>query len=218
MAKKKPKFYVVWKGKKPGIYTTWSEAQAQISGFAGALYKSYGSRAEAESAFRQKPHLALAKGKKTSSGSSSGSRRGPKLPSSKTIIGDSLSVDAACSGNPGPMEYQGVRTDSGERIFHQAFPLGTNNIGEFLALVHGLALLQKQGLHRVPIYTDSKIAYGWVKKGKAKSTLPHNATTASLYAMIERAENWLAENDYQNPILKWKTEVWGEIPADFGRK
>jgi ribonuclease HI len=149
MAKKKPKFYVVWKGKQPGIYATWGEAQAQISGFAGALYKSYGSRREAEAAFRQKPHLALAKGKKTSSSGSSGRRRGPKLPSSKSIIGDSLSVDAACSGNPGPMEYQGVRTDTKEQIFHQAFPLGTNNIGEFLALVHGLALLQKQGLDQI---------------------------------------------------------------------
>jgi ribonuclease HI len=217
MAKKKPKFYVVWKGKKPGIYTTWPAAQAQISGFAGALYKSYGSRSEAERAFRQRPDVALAQNKKSGSGGSR-SRSTTKLPSSPSIIRDSLSVDAACSGNPGPMEYQGVRTDSGERIFHQAFPLGTNNIGEFLALVHGLALLQKQGLNKLPIYTDSKIAYGWVKKGKAKTTLPRNATTEQLYVMIERAEAWLAENEYTNPVLKWKTEVWGEIPADFGRK
>lgn len=217
MAKKKPKYYVVWKGKKPGIYSTWAAAQAQISGFAGALYKSYGSHSEAERAFRQRPDVALAQGKK-SGVKGSGGRSGAQLPSSPSIIRDSLSVDAACSGNPGPMEYQGVRTATGERVFHQAFPLGTNNIGEFLALVHGLALLQKQGLRQLPVYTDSKIAFGWVKKGKAKTTLPRNAATEKLYEMIERAEEWLAQNEYTNPVLKWKTEIWGEIPADFGRK
>jgi hypothetical protein len=36
--------------------------------------------------------------------------------------------------------------------------------------------------------------------------------------MIERAEKWLKENRYSNKIVKWETELWGEVPADFGRK
>jgi ribonuclease HI len=144
---KKTKFYVVWQGHKPGIYTSWPEAKAQIDGFAGARYKSYPTRAEAERAQQAGPPAS----------SRGGQRRGkaPKAVNSRqNIIWRSLSVDAACSGNPGPMEYQGVDTRTKEQIFHQKFPLGTNNIGEFLAIVHGLALLQKQNLPDYPIYTD----------------------------------------------------------------
>ena len=61
------------------------------------------------------------------------------------IIKESIAVDAACSGNPGNMEYRGVYTKTKEQIFHQGpFPQGTNNIGEFLALVHGLAFFKKR--------------------------------------------------------------------------
>ena len=205
---KKNKYYVVWKGHKPGIYGSWQETQEQIFGFAKALYKGYPSRTEAEAAFRAGPG-AMQKGKKSDK---------KKVPSSKSIIWRSISVDAACSGNPGVTEYQGVRTKSKEQIFHQRFELGTNNIGEFLALVHALALLQKQELFNLPIYTDSKTAMAWVRNKKAKTTLKRDARTEQLWKMIERAETWLKTNSFKNPILKWETEKWGEIPADFGRK
>ena len=83
-------------------------------------------------------------------------------------INESLAVDAACSGNPGDMEYRGVYTATGQEIFHIG-PLkeGTNNVGEFLALVHGLALLQQKGSD-LPIYSDSRNAISWVKKRNAK--------------------------------------------------
>ena len=130
----------------------------------------------------------------------------------------SLSVDAACSGNPGLMEYRGVYTKTGEEIFRQGpFKDGTNNVGEFLALVHGLAFM-KQKNSPLPIYTDSKTAIAWVKTKKAKTKLEKNDTNAILFDLISRAEKWLAENKYSTQILKWETEVWGEIPADFGRK
>lgn len=217
MAKSKKKYYVVWKGHMPGIYDNWLKAREQIDGYAGARYKSFPTQKEAEKALAAGPSFGAAAG---SNGKKSSGKRSwaSKLPTSPSIIYNSLSVDAACSGNPGVMEYQGVLTKSKERVFHQKFPVGTNNLGEFLALVHGLALLQKQGLHQTPIYTDSAIAFGWVKKGKAKTTLERNARTEQLFVMIERAEDWLAANTYSNPILKWQTDVWGEIPADFGRK
>jgi ribonuclease HI len=189
------------------VYTDWPTAKVQIDGYKGAKYKSFTDRRQAEAAFRSgyTPHPRSRK--KTTS-----------VPTTDTVIGKSISVDAACSGNPGKMEYQGVTTSGGRRLFHRAFPLGTNNIGEFLGLVHGLAFLKKNNQPTLPIYTDSKIAMGWIRKGKCKTTLPRNAKTEALYEMIERAEAWLEQHEVTNPIYKWKTERWGEIPADFGRK
>lgn len=209
---KKKKFYVVWAGYRPGIYEDWTTTQKQISGFPGAKFKSYPTRPAAEAAFKSGPESAPP---------ATSTARKPAKSSSSTLpprIPNSLSVDAACSGNPGKMEYQGVITGDGQRIFHQAFPLGTNNIGEFLALVHALALLQRQERPDTVIYTDSKIAMGWIKKKKCKTTLVRNPKTEKLYKFIERAENWLKNNTFTNPIYKWPTKVWGEIPADFGRK
>lgn len=133
-------------------------------------------------------------------------------------INEAIAVDAACSGNPGPMEYRGIYLRTGKEIFHYGPVHGTNNIGEFLAIVHGLALLKQKGLDTMPIYSDSVNAQLWVKKKKCKTTLVRTPETAQLYNVIARAEAWLRNNTYNNPILKWPTEEWGEIPADFGRK
>lgn len=140
----------------------------------------------------------------------------PILPPS--VIADSLSVDAACSGNPGKMEYRGVDTKSGIELFHVG-PLeqGTNNIGEFLALVHGLAYLQQRDSD-IPIYSDSRNAILWIKQKKCKTKLASNAANAPIFDLIARAERWLHTHVYANAIIKWDTEKWGEIPADFGRK
>lgn len=213
MAKKK-KYYTVWEGNTPGVYDSWDACKAQIQGYPNARYKSFKSREAAEEAFRESfaDHI--------SQGSPGAPKKKTKPRADKSeadIIWDSISVDAACSGNPGIMEYQGVHTADGSQIFHKKFSLGTNNIGEFLAIVHALALFKQQSKD-TPIYTDSKIAMGWVKKKKAKTQLPRNRKTDLLHQLIERAEAWLKQNDYNNPILKWDTKNWGEIPADFGRK
>ena len=63
MAKKKPKFYVVWEGHSPGVYKTWKEAQAQIAGFSNARYKSFDSLNKAELAFLEDPNLHWGSGK-----------------------------------------------------------------------------------------------------------------------------------------------------------
>jgi ribonuclease HI len=84
--------------------------------------------------------------------------------------------------------------------------------------VHALALLKQQGKPTVPIYSDSKIAQGWIKKGKCNTKLEATGRNQAIFDLIERAEKWLAANKITNPIIKWETDVWGEIPADFGRK
>jgi len=137
-------------------------------------------------------------------------------------IGDpvlpSYSVDAACSGNPGLLEYRGVDNETGREIFHQGpSEQGTNNVGEFLGLVHALALLKKRDI-TLPLYSDSENAIAWVKAKRCKTRLERDERNAELFDLIERAEAWLKDNEYANDILKWETEAWGEIPADFGRK
>ncbi len=202
MATKKKKYYVVWRGHRPGIYDDWTAVLQQITSYQGALYKSYKSRWEAEKAYEQGP--SAMKAKKETAGA--------------PFIRDSISVDAACSGNPGVMEYRGVDTASREELFHQGpFPMGTNNLGEFLALVHALALQKKAGTKR-PVYTDSGTALAWVRNKKVKTMLPRNEKTRELWDMVDRAETWLRKNSYDIPVYKWDTRKWGEIPADFGRK
>ncbi|MCL6267348.1 viroplasmin family protein [Flagellimonas myxillae] len=211
MAKKK-KFYVVWKGKRPGIYESWDDCKAQIEGFKGAQYKSFSLFADAKKAFNG--NYSDYKGK--------GQKEKELSPEELLKIGDpnynSISVDAASSGNPGKMEYQGVDTKTKKLLFKQGpFEQGTNNIGEFLALVHGLAFLKERKSERI-IYSDSRIAIGWVRKKKCGTKLQKNNKNAKLFELIERAEVWLKKNKYNTPIVKWETKAWGEIPADFGRK
>jgi ribonuclease HI len=215
---KKHKYYVVWEGKKKGIFASWDECKAQVDGQAGAKYKSYDTKAEAEAAFKKDYWVAIGKVAGATSTTPTNTKPSTRIKNTK-IINDSLSVDAACSGNPGAMEYRGVWTQSGEQLFHQGpFPDGTNNIGEFLALVHALAYLQRACKPDMVIYSDSKIAQGWIKKGICNTKLETTKRNAPIFDLIERAEKWLAVNKITNPVLKWETDVWGEIPADFGRK
>lgn len=165
---------------------------------------------EAEEAFAR-PFSAVLKDKTLKSRSG--------LSGKSKIILPSISVDAACSGNPGRMEYRAVVTDTGREIFRQGpFENGTNNIGEFLALVHALAFLKEKNKPLLPIYSDSKTAISWIKKKKANTKITVNSKNRHWIGLLSRAEQWLETNTVTNPILKWDTENWGEIPADFGRK
>jgi len=130
---------------------------------------------------------------------------------------NTLSVDAAYSSKSGIMEYRGIWTDTGEEYFHKSFEVGTNNLGEFLAVVHALAQMKKDNLNN-NIYTDSVTAMAWVRNKKVNTKLPLNEDTNNLWSIIRNAEKWLKENSYNNQILKWKTSEWGEVKADFDRK
>ena len=140
------------------------------------------------------------------------------LPLPMEVTADAWAVDAACSCNPGPMEYQCIDLATGAQVFHFGPVHGTNNIGEFLAIVHALALLDKQGNSTKTIYSDSYNAILWVNKKKCKTTLERTPETEYLYQVVERAEKWLKTHSFKNPLLKWETKKWGEVPADFGRK
>lgn len=208
----KQKYYAVWKGRETGVFTSWKQCEKQIKGFTGAVYKSFPNKELAEEAFNGNIDDYLGKN----------FEKPIITKEQRLLIGEpvqeSLSVDAACSRNPGILEYRGVDTKLGIELFRQGpFPEGTVNIGEFLALVHGLAYLKKQK-SKIPIYSDSRTAIKWLKDKSIKTKLIKNSKNEYLFDLIERAINWLNNNNYENKILKWKTAVWGEIPADFGRK
>jgi len=206
----KAKFYVVWKGRQTGVFRSWAECAAQVNGYPGAQYKAFDSRAAAEQAFGGA--YADYKGKTTVAAAAPGRGWQGQVPTG------SYAVDAACSGNPGPLEYRCVALDTGEQVFHGGpYAHGTNNVGEFLAIVHALAFLQQRG-SASPIYSDSENALFWVRIKKCRTKLAAVPANAELFELIRRAEEWLATHRYTNPLCKWQTDAWGEIPADFGRK
>ncbi len=211
MSKVKPKYYVVWKGKEPGIYTSWNDCKQQVDGFAGAAYKSFTSMMEAELAYKEHFAKHIYKRDKEVAVKDHSAVGTP--------IHDSIVVDAAWNSVQKDMEYQGILYKTNARIFHMG-PLahGTNNIGEFLAIVHALGYCKKHAMDTMPVYSDSRNAIGWVKAKKCKTNLEESPKTKHIFDLIYRAENWLQENTYKNKILKWETKAWGENPADFGRK
>lgn len=202
------KYYVVWEGRQKGVFSSWDVCKSLIEGYKGAIYKSFESYEDAKNAFQTQAAQSVRK-----QNYSNTQRITTAYP-----IQDSISVDAACSGNPGNMEYRGVYVKTRQQLFHIG-PLedGTNNIGEFLAIVHGLAYLQKIG-SIMPLYTDSMTAISWIKNKHCKTTLVETPRNSKIFELIDRAEQWLQSNTYTTQILKWDTQHWGEIPADFGRK
>jgi ribonuclease HI len=201
------KFYVVWKGRKRGIFSSWAECEAQVKGFTGAQYKAFGTRAEAERAFVA--GYTSYRGKPASSQKWLFAAHPPIIPS--------LCVDAACAGSPGRLEYRGVKTEAAEQLFHAGpFSDGTNNVGEFLAIAHALEWLEKQGFSW-PVYSDSENAIAWIKARKCNTKLARLPSNRRLFELISRVEERLRTKG-PNRVLKWDTRAWGENPADFGRK
>ncbi len=200
----KQKYYVVWKGNNPGVYKSWEKCREEIKNIKGALFKSFGDIEEAHKAYE----MGYDEYKKNS-------LKNHVLDSPEL---NSISVDAASSGNPGIMEYQGVDTKTKEVLFKMGpFNNATNNIGEFLALVHGIAILEKD-LKKKIIYSDSITAMSWVRKKRYQTKLSRNKENEEVFILLDRAILWLKENKYSAIIKKWETKNWGEIPADFGRK
>ena len=204
------KFYTVKVGRTPGVYETWAECESQVKQFPGAKFKSFLTRSEAERALAQGWETGVGKGIAV---------KPHKFAQTDNYIKNSLSVDAACSGNPGEMEYQCVDTDTGEQIFaSKLYPHGTNNIGEFLAIVDALRYLHEKGDKSTPVYSDSVSAIAWVRNERVKTNLYRTEKTEELFKDIEKAIAWLNARHYENPVLKWETKEWGESKADFGRK
>lgn len=215
------KFYVVFRGHNPGVYNDWDEAKEQIQGFPGALHKSYDSSAEAAEAYRnftgmedreELSRLISNIGEESNNTKDINNKDNPE------IDWDAWAVDASCLGNPGKMEYRGVSLKTGEIIFQVGpFEDATNNIGEYLALVHAMALMWKN-LDFHNIYTDSITALSWWKHKKVKTKLQETSRNKKVFELLARASVWVNTHNFPCRVIKWDTDRWGEIPADFGRK
>ena len=220
MAKTKANFYVVWQGRETGVFESWTACEQQVKGVA-AKYKGFATRAEAEKALAEgadKYITPRSTVNKQEHNAVSVKDLHPTEMQQHGVILPALAVDAACSGNPGKMEFRGVIADTRTEVFHRGpYIGGTNNIGEFLAIVLGLAYLKKHNLPWV-LYSDSKTAIAWIRQKKCKTQLEWNANNQDLFLAVRAAEKWLADNTWTTTIHKWETEKWGEIPADFGRK
>lgn len=213
MLKKKKKYYTVWQGHKTGVFETWNACKKQITDYQGAQYKSFTNIKEAQEALKGNYFDYIGKNKSFKSELTTEQLKKLGQPNY-----NSIAVDAASSGNPGIMEYRGVDTKTKKQLFIQGpFEQGTNNIGEFLALVHGLAMLKKNNSDRI-LYTDSKTAMSWVRKKNCNTKLERTSKNKPVFDLVDRAEDWLKNNTYNTVIVKWETKAWGEIPADFGRK
>lgn len=223
----KRKFYVVWEGREPGVYDNWEDCQAQVEGFPGAKYKSFKSQDEAVMAYRgdgaEEENLLTMIALKNTEGNILGDVAGDTTSGGYSNIPEinlsAIAVDGACSGSTGLMEYRGVRVATGEEIFHVGpLPDGTNNVAEYLALIHALALLFNQNDSTTPIYTDSATAVAWVRNHGCRTQLSPTERNRKIFEMLARANVWIRSHTPRNPILRWNTPLWGEIPADFGRK
>ncbi len=219
---KNNKFYVVWNGHNPGVYDNWEDCLEQVKNYPNPLYKSFPTPEAAAMAYRE--------GIRSSESNDlaglingAGNHRHSVRPNADYFDNPEVdlkawAVDAACTGNPGPVEYRGVELMSGKEIFRIG-PLegGSNNLGEFLAIVHALALMDKMGVS-YPIYSDSVSGMAWVRNKVIKTTIKETPQNAKLFELLRRAIHWLNTHSYKSRIMKWDTPRWGEIPADFGRK
>jgi ribonuclease HI len=211
--KSKNKFYVVWHGHEPGIYNSWAKCRAAIRGVSNARYKGFSTREAAERALGEGSAEHWGTGKHVSRLSEQAlARVGQPL-------APSICVDAGCDAPVGVMEYRGVQMPDRSIVFaHKPIQQATNNMGEFLALVHALGFLKKQQLDW-PVYSDSVTALAWLNRRNVRSkAMAEGRTSPQADDLVRRALDWLGSNEFANPILKWQTEAWGEIPADYGRK
>jgi ribonuclease HI len=203
---KEKKYYAVWKGRARGIFDTWEQCLAHVRGYPGAQYMAFPSREAARRALEQPYELARA------------FPADYRALRKNAPVMESIAVDGSCPGNPGPVEFRGVHVGKGIEVFRQGpFANGTNNIGEFLAIVDALKYLHQKN-KAWPVYSDSETAIGWVQGKHCRTRIAASQANAALIKMIRQAEDWLRVNDYPNPVLKWETSDWGENPADYRRK
>jgi len=140
-----------------------------------------------------------------------------------------LVSDASCRGNSNSKKHEGyfygrvewrvrdLATGEFVRSSHVQ-EQSTGPIGETLGLITALRYLHEKGDHITPVYCDNTTAIEWVQARMCRSKLPLNFKTAPTITDLNRAFDWLRENKPRNPVFKWRTEAWGENPADFNRK
>lgn len=204
------KHYVVRVGHKPWIYNNRTEAKSHIDGYSGAKYKSFPTLESAQQAYEH--GFVGKKGQYTDN-------HLRMLMSEDFEV--SIATDAACPSNPWPIEYRGVCINNKKEIF-SIWPLsgGSTNIAEYLGIIHGLAWMMDHSDYTI-LYSDSKIAINRVETNTFRTQIHETNENKELRDIIRRAQERLRNNPTrkQKIVLKKRpTKLWGQIPADFGRK
>lgn len=217
----KNQFYVVVKGRKPGIYRTWygeDGAEIQIRGFSGAVYKGFPTEAEARRWFEE--HL-----EQRSQESSADSKTKGKV--QQTIIllekedshkkesketsnppGDKhkeaqvvIYTDGACINNPGNGGYGVVILRDGKRFeYSGGFSQTTNNRMELMACIVGLEHVPSGS--SVRLYSDSQyvvngIQKGWAERWRARGWLKSDGKPAENRDLWARLLDLCEQNEVE---------------------
>jgi len=208
------KFYVVWQGRTPGIYTDWNSCKAQVEKFAGAKYKAFPTQAEAQQAFAGG---AASSSIRSTSKSSSTVKKKPAVNGIKTYTAAEIDAmpldvkiftDGGCEPNPG-QAGSGMaiyRSENGKAHISELWyglynPMGTNNTAELNALYQALkmAKIESEQGKSVAIFCDSKYsiqcvtqwAIGWEKKGwkKAGGEIKNLDVIKPMFALHQTLKN-----------------------------
>lgn len=233
------KFYVVWAGRQTGVFTDWPTTHRQVDRFAGARYKSFATRAEAEQAFAGgAPRSAIVR------------RAANKASGQAPVQADSspfdlqIYCDGACDPNPG-------RAGSGLAVYRNGKlaqlwyglynPAGTNNTAELNALHRALVMAEAAiaSSFTVQILCDStyaincisKWAAGWEKKGwrKAGGEIKNLEIIQTAHAVYSRIHSKLhlthvsahvgtQGNELADRMAMFAVESGNEALSEYGGK
>jgi ribonuclease HI len=194
------KFYVVWAGRKTGVFTEWATTQAQVDKFPGAKFKSFATRAEAVQAFE------TGAPRPTGRRPASEKRSAPRLEVHTASVGLQIYCDGACEPNPGNAG-SGIavyRDGSVVQLWYGLYnPNGTNNTAELNALHQALLIAEAACAEgqTAQILCDSTYAIncvskwsaGWEQKGwrKAGGEIRNLHIIQTAYATYTRIQSQL---------------------------
>lgn len=211
----KNKFYVVWKGRDTGIFTSWSEVNELIKGFSGAEYKSYADQETAELEFS----LGSPKGRSNDENHTTTKLKEEPSDDHKAPDHECLTVDGSYLGGKKIMQYRCVWNQSKEEVFStKPIEGGNQNIAEFLALVGAMKYRVSTKQYDLHIYSDSQTALSWVRNCKIKSSYDLSQLDEVVQERIYGALKFIAKSGVRKNLYKWDSALWGDIPADYGRK
>ncbi|MFT5445653.1 MAG: ribonuclease HI [Gammaproteobacteria bacterium] len=187
------KYYVVWQGRKTGVFADWVSCKQQVDKFPGARFKSFSSRAEAEVAYGKPGTVATVSSARANTVARAGARPASRAKSNNAVKTYSIAevealqadtkifTDGGCEPNPG-QAGSGIavyREQKPDQLWYGLYnPAGTNNTAELNALHQGMLMAEQETSvgRSVAIFCDSKYsiqcvtqwASSWQKKGWKK--------------------------------------------------